>query len=94
MTLTGTVSAINSTLAATVNYVPTINFVGNSTLTVTTNDNGHTGTGGSLTDIDTVAISVSSVSGVTLTTGNDTVFFTSGANTANAPTNTVTQGTA
>ncbi|UPK25389.1 VCBS domain-containing protein [Bradyrhizobium sp. 195] len=81
VTLTGTLSAINSTLASTVNYVPTSNFAGTSTLTMTTNDNGHTGAGGGLTDVDTVTISVTSPSPFALTTGTDTVFYVSGTNT-------------
>ncbi|SCB50235.1 VCBS repeat-containing protein [Bradyrhizobium shewense] len=81
VTLTGTVSAINSTLASTVNYVPTSNFAGASTLTMTTSDNGHTGAGGALTDVDTVTISVTSPSPFALTTGTDTVFYVSGTNT-------------
>ncbi|WP_439409100.1 VCBS domain-containing protein [Bradyrhizobium sp. DASA03076] len=81
VTLTGAVSAINSTLASTVNYVPTSNFAGTSTLTVTTSDNGHTGAGGALTDVDTVTISVTSPSPFALTTGTDRVFFVSGSNT-------------
>ncbi|MBR1232864.1 VCBS domain-containing protein [Bradyrhizobium sp. AUGA SZCCT0182] len=89
VTLTGTAAAINSTLAASVTYVPTSNFVGNATLTMTTNDNGNTGTGGPLTDVDTVTISVTSPSSVTLTTGTDTVFFSSGTNTVTAPLNTM-----
>ncbi|MET3334912.1 VCBS domain-containing protein [Bradyrhizobium ottawaense] len=81
VTLTGTVSAINSTLASTVNYVPTSNFAGTSTLTMTTSDNGHSGAGGALTDVDTVTISVTSPSPFALTTGTDTVFYASGTNT-------------
>ncbi|MCK1479022.1 VCBS domain-containing protein, partial [Bradyrhizobium sp. 197] len=81
VTLTGTVSAINSTLASTVNYVPTSNFAGTSTLTMTTSDNGHTGAGGALTDVDTVIISVTSPSPFALTTGTDTVSYVSGTNT-------------
>ncbi|MHC4055236.1 VCBS domain-containing protein [Bradyrhizobium sp. 25ACV] len=81
VTLTGTVSAINSTLASTINYVPTSNFAGTSTLTMTTSDNGHTGAGGALTDVDTVTISVTSPSPFALTTGTDTVIYVSGTNT-------------
>ncbi|WP_439366402.1 VCBS domain-containing protein [Bradyrhizobium sp. DASA03005] len=81
VTLTGTVSAINSTLASTVSYVPTPNFAGTSTLTMTTSDNGHTGAGGALTDVDTVTISVTSPSPFALTTGTDTVIYASGTNT-------------
>jgi hypothetical protein len=65
VTLTGTVAQINATLAATVNYVPTQDFNGVATLTMTTSDNGNTGTGGTLTDVDTVSI--------TLTAGADIV---------------------
>jgi hypothetical protein len=61
VTLTGTVAQINATLAATVNYVPTANFNGAATLTMTTSDNGNTGAGGTLTDVDTVAITVTAV---------------------------------
>ncbi|OGT88663.1 MAG: hypothetical protein A2286_02755 [Gammaproteobacteria bacterium RIFOXYA12_FULL_61_12] len=61
VTLTGTVAAINSTLAATVNYIPTADFYGAAMLTMTTWDNGNTGTGGTLNDADTLSISVSSV---------------------------------
>ncbi len=81
VTLTGTVSAINSTLASTVNYVPTSNFAGTSTLIMATNDNGHTGAGGALTDVDTVTISVASPSPFALTTGTDIVSYVSGTNT-------------
>ncbi|WP_229676226.1 beta strand repeat-containing protein [Polaromonas eurypsychrophila] len=60
VTLTGTVAQINATLAFNVTYVPTLDFHGNATLTMTTNDNGNVG-GGALTDVDTVTISVSPV---------------------------------
>src|SRR6185295_6427307 len=50
VTLTGTVSEINTTLASTngVVYLGNSNFNGADTLTITTNDLGHTGTGGPL----------------------------------------------
>jgi hypothetical protein len=75
VTLTGTVAQINATLAATVNYVPTQDFNGAATLTMTTSDNGNTGAGGTLTDVDTVTI--------TLAAGADIV-----ADTATADINT------
>ena len=61
VTLTGTTAQINATLAATVTYVPTANFNGAATLTMTTSDNGNTGSGGTLVDIDTVTINVAAV---------------------------------
>jgi VCBS repeat-containing protein len=67
MTFSGTVGAINTALNG-LNYVPTANFNGGATLTVTTNDNGNTG-GGSRTDIDTVAITVTPVEDAPAITG-------------------------
>ncbi|MCB6185437.1 hypothetical protein LIN78_17990, partial [Leeia sp. TBRC 13508] len=61
VTLTGTVAQINATLASNVTYVPTKDFNGTATLTMTTSDNGNTGSGGTLTDVDTVAITVNPV---------------------------------
>ena len=60
VTLTGTVSQINTTLAAANNvvYRGVQDFNGSDTLTVVTSDGGNTGTGGTLTDSDTVAITV------------------------------------
>ena len=60
VTLVGSVSAINATLAASVAYSPTANFSGGATLTMTTSDNGNTG-GGAQTDTDTVTIAVAAV---------------------------------
>jgi len=42
-------------------YQGSSNFNGSDTLTITTNDNGHTGAGGPLSDTDTVAIAVTAV---------------------------------
>ena len=61
VTLTGTAVQINATLAATVNYVPTSNYSGGATFTMTTNDNGNSGAGGPLSDTDAVAINVTAV---------------------------------
>ena len=51
----GTTAQINATLGAAngLVYQGNLNYDGADTLTVTTNDLGHTGTGGALTDIDT-----------------------------------------
>ena len=78
VTLTGTLAQINATLAANVTYVPTANFNGTATLTMTTSDGGNTGTGGTRTDVDTVSITVSAVNDApvvaadTATTNEDT----------------------
>ncbi|NCX17093.1 MAG: tandem-95 repeat protein, partial [Actinobacteria bacterium] len=70
MTFTGTKSAINTALA-TLTYAPTANYNGSDTLTITTSDLGHTGSGGTLTDTDTVAITVTAVDDPSVLT-NDT----------------------
>ncbi|MBR1124195.1 FG-GAP repeat protein [Bradyrhizobium lablabi] len=59
VTLTGTMAEINATLAnAThVTYHGAVGYAGPDTLTVTTDDGG-TGTGGPLSDVDTVSITV------------------------------------
>lgn len=82
VTLTGTVAQINTILAATngVVYKGNIGFAGVDMLTMLTNDGGNTGVGGPLTDTDTVAINVQSANPFALTTGTDTVFYASGAN--------------
>jgi hypothetical protein len=61
VTLTGTVAQINATLAATVNYVPTADYNGSAVLTMSTSDLGNTGSGGTLTDVDTVAITINAI---------------------------------
>jgi predicted extracellular nuclease/methionine-rich copper-binding protein CopC len=75
VTLSGTLAQINATLSAAHNivYAPVHDFVGNDTLTVTTNDNGHEGFGGPLSDTDTVKIVVNNVpqAPVIGTGGND-----------------------
>lgn len=63
VTLTGTLAAINSALAASngVVYRGVLNYNGADTLTMLTSDGSNTGTGGALTDSDTVAITVTPV---------------------------------
>jgi CSLREA domain-containing protein len=57
MTFTGSVANINGALNGT-SFTPTAGFSGAATLTLTANDQGNTGTGGPLTDTDTVNIQV------------------------------------
>jgi len=57
LTATGTLTNLNTALG-TLRYDPNNSFIGTDTLTMTTNDNGNTGAGGALTDVDTVSISV------------------------------------
>ncbi|MBF0435108.1 MAG: DUF4347 domain-containing protein, partial [Magnetococcales bacterium] len=60
VTIAGTSTQVNAALNGMV-YTPTANYNGADTLTVTTNDLGNTGSGGVLTDIDTIAITVNPV---------------------------------
>jgi ELWxxDGT repeat protein len=63
VTIVGSLSAINATLAdaSGLTYLGSPNFSGNDVLTVLTNDLGNTGAGGTLTDTDTIAITVLAV---------------------------------
>ncbi|MGL4637889.1 MAG: Ig-like domain-containing protein [Beijerinckiaceae bacterium] len=63
MVLTGTLSALNAYLAgaSVPQFVPTTGFDGTVTLTMLTNDQGNTGSGGPLTDSDTQSIIVTGV---------------------------------
>ncbi len=63
MVFTGTLANINAALA-TITYTPNPDFAGGDTLTITTNDLGNTGSGGALSDTDTVAITVLNVNDV------------------------------
>src|SRR6185312_8276674 len=60
LTVTGSLANINTALNGLV-FQPTGNFNGSANLTVTTSDQGNTGTGGAKTDVDTVAITVNAV---------------------------------
>ena len=59
--LTGTLSELNVTVGADVTYRGNLNYNGPDTLTVVTNDHGNTGSGGALSDTDSVTITVNSV---------------------------------
>jgi autotransporter-associated beta strand protein len=69
--ITGTLAQINATLAAAgdILYTPAHDFFGADTLTMVTNDNGHTGAGDPLSDTDMVTINVNTL--LTGTQGND-----------------------
>ena len=57
VTISGTLAQVNAALAGSnVVYSGPLDFFGSDTLTMVTNDNGHTGTGGPLTDTDSVTI--------------------------------------
>ena len=69
MTFSGTIAAINAALAGST-FVPNNGFAGNASLTIVTNDQGFSGTGGALTDTDAITIQVNQpveVSGSTVT---------------------------
>src|SRR5262249_26784519 len=57
MTFTGTIAGVNTALQG-MQYIPTNGFSGAATLTILTNDQGNTGSGGALTDTDVVNITV------------------------------------
>jgi CSLREA domain-containing protein len=60
MTFTGTLAAINAALNG-LTYLPAPNDSGPTSITLTTDDLGNTGSGGALTDTDTIAIQVVAV---------------------------------
>src|SRR4030095_12711373 len=60
VTVTGSLANINTALNGLV-FAPTGNFNGSANLTVTTNDQGNTGSGGAQTDVDSIAITVNAV---------------------------------
>ena len=72
MTFTGAQSAINAALNG-LTYAPAQDFNGSDTLTITTNDQGNTGTGGAQEDTDTVQITVNPVNDSPVA-ANDGVF--------------------
>jgi hypothetical protein len=58
MTFTGAVSAINTALSG-VMFAPTSQFIGSASVQLVANDMGATGSGGALSDMDSVTITVS-----------------------------------
>jgi hypothetical protein len=57
VTLTGTIATLNTALT-NLRYTSNNNFSGNDSLNVTVNDQGNTGTGGSLSDSKAIALTV------------------------------------
>ncbi|MGE3971100.1 MAG: beta strand repeat-containing protein, partial [Porticoccaceae bacterium] len=68
VTLTGTLADINATLGASVVYTAAANFSGADTLTMVTDDQGNTGTGGPLSDTDVIPIAVAAVPDIPVAT--------------------------
>nr|WP_324259645.1 putative Ig domain-containing protein [Cellvibrio fontiphilus] len=60
LVFSGSIANINAALA-TITYIPTANYSGPALLTLTTNDQGNTGSGAALQDVDTVDITVTAV---------------------------------
>ncbi|OEE67526.1 hypothetical protein A1OO_17425 [Enterovibrio norvegicus FF-33] len=58
MMLEGDLDKINTLLASGVTYTGITNFSGQDTITVTVNDNGNTGSGGALTDSESITVNV------------------------------------
>ncbi|WP_173945398.1 VCBS domain-containing protein [Microvirga terrae] len=62
LTLTGTITGINAFIAAgNVTYIPVHDDTASRTLTVSINDNGNAGSGGSLSDTKSVALTIAAV---------------------------------
>jgi Calx-beta domain/Bacterial Ig domain len=57
MTFTGTIANINTAMNG-MTYTPNVGFNGAATLTITSNDQGNTGSGGAKSDTDTVNIQI------------------------------------
>ncbi|MFM9974375.1 MAG: DUF4347 domain-containing protein, partial [Beijerinckiaceae bacterium] len=92
ITITAPLSAINATLAnaAGLTYTPALDNTVTATLTMTTSDNGGTGTGGIMTDIDTRTITFTAVNDVPVLTAPGSAAFTeNGAAVAISPAITV-----
>jgi hypothetical protein len=75
MTFSGTVAAINTALNG-MGYQGNLNFNGSDTFTITTNDNGNTGSGGALADTDSFTINVTAVNDAPVVTAGHTLNYT------------------
>jgi Ca2+-binding RTX toxin-like protein len=78
VTITGTVAQINTALNGLV-FTPTAAFTGTATIQVATSDLGFTGTGGTLTDTDSVSITVASAGTLDLSAATYTIAEDAGA---------------
>ncbi|WP_297481844.1 Ig-like domain-containing protein [uncultured Photobacterium sp.] len=79
LVISGDIEQINTLLNSGIEYTGEENFNGNDQLTMTTSDNGNVGSGGTLTDVSTVDITVAAVNDApvneiptTITTSEDT----------------------
>jgi Domain of unknown function (DUF4347)/Bacterial Ig domain/Beta-propeller repeat/Bacterial cadherin-like domain len=86
MTFTGTIANVNAALGG-LRFDPNADFTGGATLTLVTNDQGNSGSGGALTATSSVAIAVTPVNDAPLaavpgsqSTGQDTPLVFSAAN--------------
>ncbi|WP_160167686.1 DUF4347 domain-containing protein [Methylomonas sp. MK1] len=77
MSYSGTVAAINTALNNGLTFTPDSNYRGLAQLTMTTSDQGNAGTGGTLTDTDTLDVHVGAI---VVTNTSDTI--SAGANTS------------
>ena len=94
MVFTGTKAAINTALAS-LRFTPTVNRntvgIGNEQpLTITVDDQGNTGTGGALSDTETVLITINPVNDAPTRTAPTTTLTNLPEDTADPPGNTVT----
>ncbi len=89
MTFTGTIANVNTALNG-LSFNPTTGFTGAASLQVVTSDLGATGTGGTLTDSDTVAITVTSACGTQLIANGG--FESGGTGWTQSPTGLVSTG--
>ncbi|HEX8521233.1 MAG TPA: hypothetical protein VF669_03185, partial [Tepidisphaeraceae bacterium] len=85
MTFSGTVAAINAALDG-LTFLPNLNYNGPASVSITSDDGGNTGSGGNLSDTDTVNITVKAVNdapvnnvpGPQVTDEDTTLVFSSG----------------
>jgi len=93
MVFTGTLSAVNTALNG-LSFTPTTDFNGAASLQIVSDDQGNTGTGGALTDTDSVNITVNAANDapVVTTTAGNLAYTENAAATAIDPGLTVTDG--
>ncbi|MBY3790200.1 hcalcium-binding protein, partial [Photobacterium carnosum] len=68
LVISGDIDKINTLLDGGIKYTGDTNFNGNDQLTMTTSDNGNVGSGGTLTDVSTVDITVTPVNDAPINT--------------------------
>ena len=78
MTFAGPLSAVNAALTGLV-FTPDVNFNGNAILTLTSADQGNTGSGGARSTTDTIAITVAAVNDSPVLTKNNLTLTQGGA---------------